>query len=451
MTIDVRGAQRCLVSTRRRFCPLGSALVLAVLATTPAFATNLPVLNCADDGSAGSLRNIVATATTADTVDLSRLACGTIMLSSGEIAVGVTDLSFVGPGPAQLAIDGGHASRIFSHAGSGTLSVSGMTLQNGSYTIDGVPARGGCVYSAGDVTLDHAKVTGCKVSGNATPAGGGVYAAGELALQTSVLSNNSAVKTGPATPYPSASGGGAWAHGLSAKSSSISGNSAIDGTGTQSSGGGAFVVASIHIRYSTIDHNAANYGGGVSLLGENTSVVSTSTISSNSASYLGGGLYGGDINLFRSVLAFNDAGLAGGGIYGNSAGTYVALHDSIAADNTSGNAENADIDGASDDQFMFSVTCDSHDIIEHSTLPSITDAIRADPLLGPLADNGGPTLTHALLPGSPALDAASGSDMTVSGYCDQRQLPKFRGTAPDIGPYEDQGDTILYSAFDDCS
>jgi hypothetical protein len=446
MNTDMHGATR-VERELHAIAPARSALALALLAATPAFATNLPVLNCADDGSPGTLRSIVAAATSGDIIDLGGLACSTIVLAGGEITTSANDLSFVGPGAAQLAIDGGHASRIFNHAGSGTLSISGLTLENGSHAIDDVPARGGCVYSGGDVTLDHAKVTGCKVSGNTTPAGGGVYAAGELALQTSVLSNNSVVQIGSAAPYPSASGGGAWAHELSATSSSISGNNTIDAAGGQSSGGGAFVVASIYIRYSTIDHNVADNGGGISLLSENTSVISASTISSNSASSLGGGLFGSDLNLFGSVVASNSAGITGGGIFGSSIHGYVSLQDSIAADNTSAIVENADIDGASDDQSTFLAICDNHDIVEHSNLPSITNAIRADPMLGPLADNGGPTLTHALLPGSPALDAASNAH---SEGCDQRHLPRLRGTAPDIGSYEDQGDTLFFDAFEDC-
>jgi hypothetical protein len=275
-----------------------------------------------------------------------------------------------------------------------------------------------------------------------------VYVTGVLTLQSSELSSNSAIKSGPAAPYPSASGGGAWAHGLSAISSSLSANGAVDETGGQSSGGGAFVVTSIYTRYSTIDHNVANYGGGISLLAENTSVISTSTISSNSASLMGGGIFGSELNLFGSVVASNNAGITGGGIFGSSIHGYASLQDSIAAGNTSANGENSDIDGASDDQFAFLLTCDSHDIIEHSTLSFVTNAIRADPMLGPLADNGGPTLTHALLPGSPALDAASSMD---SDRCDQRGLPRSRGAAPDIGPYEEQEDTLFFDAFDGCS
>ena len=62
-----------------------------------------------------------------------------------------------------------------------------------------------------------------------------------------------------------------------------------------------------------------------------------------------------------------------------------------------------------------------------------TDLINTDPLLGPLADNGGPTLTQALLPGSPAIDAGT----AVSGVTtDQRGVPRPQGNAPDIGAFE---------------
>jgi hypothetical protein len=68
-----------------------------------------------------------------------------------------------------------------------------------------------------------------------------------------------------------------------------------------------------------------------------------------------------------------------------------------------------------------------------------TDLINTDPLLGPLADNGGPTLTHALLPGSPALDAG----VAVAGVTtDQRGIPRPQGSAPDIGAFESRGFTL---------
>jgi hypothetical protein len=62
-----------------------------------------------------------------------------------------------------------------------------------------------------------------------------------------------------------------------------------------------------------------------------------------------------------------------------------------------------------------------------------SDQIIWDALIGPLADNGGPTLTHALLDGSPAIDAA---DDAACPATDQRGVPRPQGAACDIGAYE---------------
>ena len=77
-----------------------------------------------------------------------------------------------------------------------------------------------------------------------------------------------------------------------------------------------------------------------------------------------------------------------------------------------------------------------------------TDLINTDPLLGPLADNGGPTFTQALLPGSPAIDAG----VAVAGVTtDQRGVPRPQGTAPDIGAFESRGFTLAVVSGDDQS
>ena len=71
--------------------------------------------------------------------------------------------------------------------------------------------------------------------------------------------------------------------------------------------------------------------------------------------------------------------------------------------------------------------------------------IIGDPMLAPLAPNGGPTLTHALLPGSPAIDGGN----NIDGFeTDQRGRARTSGDAPDMGAYELQVDAIFASGFD---
>ena len=110
--------------------------------------------------------------------------------------------------------------------------------------------------------------------------------------------------------------------------------------------------------------------------------------------------------------------------------------------------------GNSGGECDFSVVSKGHNLIEMSSpiIPSCADfrqgdlvlglnGVGSDALLGPLADNGGPTQTHALLPGSPAIDAA-GDDCLAE---DQRGISRPQGTACDIGAYEVEAETVLLS------
>jgi hypothetical protein len=81
-----------------------------------------------------------------------------------------------------------------------------------------------------------------------------------------------------------------------------------------------------------------------------------------------------------------------------------------------------------------SLVSGGHNLVQDDSCnPVATDQSFTDALLGPLADNGGPTWTHALLPGSPAIDAA---DDAVCPATDQRGVLRPQGAACDIGSYE---------------
>ena len=129
----------------------------------------LPVTNCLDDGSAGSLRSVVAAAASGDTVDLRGLGCPVIQLTGGEIIVAHDDLSLTGPGSSTLAIDPQASSRVFHHSGTGTLAITALTVRNGS-VISASLGEGGCIRSAGSVALDHAAVSSCAATGASTAA-----------------------------------------------------------------------------------------------------------------------------------------------------------------------------------------------------------------------------------------------------------------------------------------
>jgi hypothetical protein len=152
----------------------------------------LAVDNCNDDG-AGSLRAAVAAAASGDLIDLTALACSTITLTTGFIGVTQDDLSLTGPGAGVLAIDAGSNSSVIRHTGTGTLTISGLAISNGNYQSTDTP-RGGCLYSAADLSLVDSTVSYCTAvgMGSAIVHGGGVYTSGDLSLVGSTVTMSQA-------------------------------------------------------------------------------------------------------------------------------------------------------------------------------------------------------------------------------------------------------------------
>jgi hypothetical protein len=190
---------------------------------------------------------------------------------------------------------------------------------------------------------------------------------------------------------------------------------------------------------STLNGNDAGgqlgTGGGIANGG--TLTVTNSTISGNSAFESGGGIdNGGTLTFTDSTISRNSSGSnffnpigSGDGI--SNSGTAMAAMSIFA------NAGGGNLDVTSGAQFVSL----GHNLFSDTPRVALdpTDLINTDPLLGPLDDNGGPTLTHALLPGSPALDAG----VPVAGVTtDQRGISRPQGGAPDIGAFESRGFSI---------
>lgn len=422
-------------------------------------AATVPVTSCADDGSAGTLRAIVGSAVDGDTVDLSALTCSQITLTSGEIDVAAPNLTIQGPGAKTLSINAGGSNRAFYHdAGSdgGTLTIADVTVTNGYYFDDYLLASGGCVFSTGSVTLSGAAVTNCKAVGKYS-GGGGVYASDDITLTNSTVSGNqslgnvskySGYKYGPT---PGGQGGGLYAGGnVTISKSTISNNRGelTSGSSYFNRGGAVFAFGAITVSDSAIVNNQAisTTGGGIggSIFANDDSstlVITNSTISGNQADGGGGVLSIGPLALANSTVAFNIAksDWGAGGIadlheaaYGTS-----TINSSIVAKN-SGTGAFGDADFGS---YGYTVGGANNLIIAASGEDLPADTLSDDPLLLPLADNGGPTLTHALGAGSPAIDAGNNS---MELEFDQRGEPYARvvGNAADIGAFESAGDDL---------
>ncbi len=186
--------------------------------------------------------------------------------------------------------------------------------------------------------------------------------------------------------------------------------------------GGAIVNNGLMtISGSTISSNKLTFGSfqgkGGAIYNGGVMNILNSTISGNRAedSADGGGIYNaGSLDIRFSTITQNDANGAGGGIYNAGSGT-LKLYNTIVAGNTASESGD-DIQGG---------------------FTGSSNLIGGDPMLGPLANNGGPTQTHAVLPGSPALDAG---DNTGAPAFDQRGtgFPRIVNGTVDIGAFEVQ-------------
>lgn len=355
-----------------------------------AAATTLQVSTLADSGP-GSLRQAVLdanAATGADTVVFGIV--GTITLTSGEIKI-TDDLVINGLGSGVLTVSGNDQSRVFNvgKPDNGTISVtlSGLTLTHGSNSA-----------GAGVVLADHANLTilGSVISNGFSYFGGGLglYQVNTTIRSSSILGNRGVV------------GGGIFSAAgiLTVESSTIAGNfSEIEGGGINTD-----EDREVEIVNSTISGNATTgFGGGIAYaLGANPH----------------GGPSGNSLHVRHTTIANNTAGDCGN--FCGGGWDLAEVDHSIIANGS----PSIDTGG-----FAASYTLTNDDYV----LVGDHNLIGVDPLLGPLADNGGPTLTHALLPGSPAIDAGNPA-IPDPPATDQRGFARIYGPAIDLGAVEAQ-------------
>lgn len=417
---------------------LGSCLGL--VPETDLHAGTVFVSNCDDSGN-GSLRDAVGTATSGDTVDLTTLGCSTISLTSGAIAIPQETLTLEGPG-TDLTIDGGYSDRIFRHAGSGTLFVSGVTLSSGKY-VSNASAKGGCIYSAGNLSLSDAVVTRCIVVGQdpAVAVGGAIATEGNLAVVSSRITGNTS--QGLAENNSSSNGGAAFVRGdLTVKYSTFSGNQALPTEGRNSGAGAIENFGSVTIIGSTFSNNYALFFGALSFEGPDgeDAIVMDSTISNNVAPWNSGIYTKIPLKIFNSTVAFNHSHIKGA-VYSQT--STLEFQSTIVAGNASSDGSPDDVIGTDTTPTILG----AGNLITSSNIPLPPDTITACPRLTQLTNNGGPTLTHALLDDSPAVDAGNNVENLTE---DQRGEARLFGDAPDIGAFEWNGhvEFTFHSSFE---
>jgi len=376
---------------------------------------------------------------------------------AGDLDI-LSSITIIGAGSATTIIDGGSIDNVFSidpFSNGITVSISGVTIRNGNGAVGGI---GGGLNNSGTLSIN--KVI---ISGNIGFMGDGILNSGMLTISNSAISGNSgsgivnaggtltvtnSIISGNSSPFD---GGGITSSngtvavtnstisrniggGLNSTGGGISNfggpltvtNSTISGNSAQTGGGISNTNATLTVTNSIISGNTANqavfggYGGGIANISSvifnyiSTAIITNSTIVSNSAA--GGGIY--------STIASNSPATAGGGIYSEGGGA-VNLKNTIVANQVGGGDCN------------LAVTSSLNDLDSDGSC-GVGVLSNQNPLLGPLANNGGPTMTHALLAGSPAIDAGDAATCAaapVNGL-DQRGITRPQGLGCDIGAFE---------------
>jgi hypothetical protein len=400
----------------RRLRPI--AAFLAATCACTADAVTVPVTNC-DDHGAGSLRDALEQSAlnpgfTFD-IDMTALACSTITLDTGALISYAYYTTLHGPTSHALTIDGSNNGRVLVHNGKHTMTLNDLAIVHGDYS---GYYGGGCVYAYGNLELNRSTVSNCTLTPSTTTShgGGALFARGFVKLSYSTLRDSTVHGEGS---YAAGGGVEAEAGPIDVDSSTISGNTAPFAAGL-------LIHAPVYFHSPIPIH------------------VRNSTISGNHATQRIGGIYSqGPLGLYNSTIAFNteDQKFGGAGIYAYSTTHLVST---IVANNTS-TQNGADYDLLCKLPGAFCTVSGSNNLIMVSNAAP-PDTLTGDPQLAPLANNGGPTQTHALMIGSPAIDA--GANFFFFTY-DQRGTGFARvvGTHADIGAYE-VPDEIFASGFD---
>jgi hypothetical protein len=554
-TPDRASAAAFEVACKRAAPTLVRSIVSAALLTAAVDAAAYTVTSAADDYSAGTLREVIASAGPGSTVQFDPSLNGqTITLLHGQITV-ATSLTLQGPGANKLTISGNHASRIFQMYTLGAtplnVTISGLTLSSGSTAGNGGAVYalnanltvqdsvfggnsahfGGAIYSGSSTTTPTLALNSTTLSGNSANSGGAFLSDGlsSANISNSTISGNSATAccgggyighTGSVaingalfstnTLSPGGNGGGLALRYIGTPAqigySTISGNTTANGNGgglwiresdamiantrinnnTADNGGGVYLrdsraipSAAVTLTRDTLTGNTARaYGGGVDVDRLSTVTIGDSLIGTNHATLapgIGGGIavrslassaYIHDTTLYANYAYAKGGGIAipssgvgnlttlvsvtltknstnatlgaiGGGIY--AMGT-PHLDNCIAANNYRG-SNLQDLNGTFSISFSAIKTKGTATWSGSNDLPDGTD-----PALGPLAANGGPTLSQLPNPGSPVLSVG---DASVAQSTDQRGLPRKVGGLVDIGAVERQSpeDIIFRDGF----
>jgi CSLREA domain-containing protein/uncharacterized repeat protein (TIGR01451 family) len=381
-----------------------AALALALIAPAAGLAATFKVNTTEDTTVAGgcttepacSLRDaLLAAEGSADPESLVLVPAGNYSVSAGPLLAGGNSITIRGEGARTTVIDAHQTSRVFE-LDAKRVTMEGLTVTGGLTEVgsgeETFPGDGGGIVV---VESEELTLNGMNVAGNsATQNGGGIAAPPESSLVT--------------------------ATNLSITDSTIAGNHVSGGAG-EGLGGGIYALGSLSLVNSTVSGNnvegptGTSQGGGIAVGPDGVSVEPT------------------NVTLLNATIAGNSVGTGGIGgglaVYNPAMGLEPSftVRNTIIAGNTVGGAE-ADCGtitlGTTDHNLSGDASC------------MFTDSgskQNANPQLGALQNNGGPTDTMALLAGSPAIDAGTNAGCPAT---DQRGVTRPQGSACDIGAFE---------------
>jgi hypothetical protein len=367
-------------------------LALVCALATSAHANIITVANTNDSGP-GSLRQALADANDGDTIDFDPSLKGqTISLTSAELLIS-KNITVSGLGPNLLAVaraQNAPAFRIFDVMPGRSVTIEGLTISNGLAPEFGC---GGGILDEGSLL----SLINCTVSGNSTDGTGGGICVDANAT-------------------------------LTIDSSTLSGNYAGDYGGSIANSG------TLIINNSTLSGNRGEFAAGAILNGfegDASLTVTNSTLSANTTQLHGGGIFnGGQSAISHSTLS------------GNSGMTAGAIVNRLATLDIESTILNRGELGPNISNDIGTVTSHGYNLSSDDgagVLNGPGDHINTNPLLGPLQNNGGPTFTHQLIPGSPAIDTGD-PNFTPPPFNDQRGpgFPRVVNGRIDKGSFEVQ-------------
>ena len=358
----------------------------------------------------GSLRWAIAGTPVNGTVDFSNALKGkTILLKAGQLVLDKA-LNIRGLGCNSLTVSGNNVSRVFFVSGTGnnpglsSVIISDMTVTKGNAVGPDISGFGNATYGGGIHNVGDLQLLRMCVTGNTASlgSGGGIYNRGNLTAVTEcAISYNSAGQNG----------------------------------------GGIFNEQDITVTRSAIYNNiASGDGGGIQEAG--TAILINTTVACNRAAGAGGGVNdpgGATLKTYNVTVAGNTAAVGGGLANVPFFGASWELRNTIVSGNSAPDSPDVSNGFGSQISQGFNLIKNTSGAAAGSFLPS--DQVGVDPKLGPLQNNGGPTLTMALLPGSPAIDKGSNSNLLPGITTDQRVFMARiincgMSATVDVGAYE---------------